>query len=258
MILAIIQARMSSTRLPGKVLLEVDEKPLLAILISRLSNSKYINKVIVATSDHDSDDIIEEFCKENNVNCFRGDLNDVLSRYYQCAKLLSPKHVIRITADCPLIDCEIVDQVVKMHLDSNADYTSNTIEPTFPDGLDTEVIRMEVLEYINTVARLPSQREHVTKYIIDNKAQFKICSYKDNLDHSDLRWTVDTIDDFQVIKTICCQFDHIEQIKYNQILNLYTQPDIYDQLSVNLKNKRNEGLKKSLEEDKIYMEKLNE
>ncbi|CCQ59832.1 cytidylyltransferase domain-containing protein [Crocosphaera watsonii] len=202
MLLAIIQARVSSSRLPGKVLKPILGKPMLALQIERIQRSHLIENLVIATSDNITDNSIEDLCKILNVECFRGSLEDVLDRFYQAAKPYSPDHVIRLTGDCPLCDPELIDKIIRYHLMGDFDYTSNTIDPTYPDGLDGEILRYNCLEKAWNSAQLDSQREHVTPFIYQNPELFKIGSYKNSIDLSYLRWTVDELVDFQLISQI--------------------------------------------------------
>lgn len=258
MTVAIIQARMGSTRLPNKVMMTLCKKPVLWHVVNRLTHSKTIDKIIVATSENKENYAIREFCSQNNILCYSGSENDVLDRYYKAAKEFGVKQsdlIIRITADCPLIDPEIVDKVVQTHKKEKADYTSNTIKPTFPDGLDCEVINFSVLHEIWKNAKLKSEREHVTLYIKNNQEDFKISSYENDIDLSSLRWTLDEEEDFKLIKNI---YDKL----YNDN-NFFITSDILDLLEkepelnkLNSKYQRNEGLLKSLAEEKnINLEK---
>ena len=149
MIVCIIQARTGSTRLPGKVLMKLDEKnTVLDYVINQLSFSKLIDKMIIATTNLEQDDVIEDIANRLKIQCFRGDSDDVLDRYYQCAIKFEADNILRITSDCPLIDPEIVDKVITMYLTKDYDYVSNTLKPTYPDGLDTEVFSVESLKKI--------------------------------------------------------------------------------------------------------------
>jgi spore coat polysaccharide biosynthesis protein SpsF len=201
-IVAIIQARMCSTRLPGKVMKDISGKPMLWHVIYRVKYSKLINKIVVATSTNKEDDIIENFCKENRILFYRGDEEDVLKRYYEAAKIYNGNKIVRITSDCPLIDPEIVDIVIKEHLKDGVDYTSNTIERTFPRGLDTEVFNFETLERANEMAKEKYQREHVTIFIYENPHLFKIKNVRNFKDLSHLRWTVDEEKDLIFVREI--------------------------------------------------------
>ena len=204
MIIAIIQARMGSTRLPGKVLMEVNDRPLLAYQLDRISKSKKLDKVIVATSTLERDNAIENFCKDYGVDCYRGSENDVMSRYYDCAKKYNSDIVVRMTADCPFIDPEIIDKVVQKFKDDNVDYCGNTVPPDtnrFPDGSDIEVFSMEVLEQANLEVKDELFREHVTfQFWQDDK--YISSQFTQNKDWSAYRITVDYPEDFEVVRYI--------------------------------------------------------
>lgn len=250
---AIIQARMGSSRLPGKVLMNLSGKSVLQHIINRLKQSKYINQIIVATSDNDENGAIFELCDSINISCFRGSEDDVLDRFYQTGKEFGfnlDDIVIRITADCPLIDYEIVDNTIKLHLDEKNDYTSNTMPCTFPDGLDCEVFNFSVL--INTWqnANLSSEREHVTLYIRNHPEIFKLGGLKNNVDYSYLRWTLDEQEDYILINEIYENlYDINEFFNMGDVLKLLeVRPELKD---INSFIERNEGLKKSLKNDKV-------
>ena len=172
--IAILQARVSSSRLPRKVLKILKGKPMLLHQIERVAQSKRIDQLYVATSNLAEDDEIEDLCNQNGINCFRGSLSDVLDRYYQLSSILQPSHIVRLTGDCPLIDHKIIDNVIDFHIKGNYDYTSNAQPPTFPDGMDVEVMRYGVLKQAWSDAKLKSQREHVTLYIYQKMKNIKI------------------------------------------------------------------------------------
>lgn len=202
MILAILQARMSSTRLPGKVAMDANGIPMLAYEIQRVLQSKKIDKLVVATSSNPEDHIIEEISRKNHVECFRGSLHNVLDRFYQCAKKFQASHIVRITGDCPIIDPSIIDAVIDLHLSSSADYTTNGIKRTFPDGLDTEVMTFESLRKAHSNAHLPSELEHVTPYIYTHPKDFNIQHYCNDVDYSHIRWTLDYPKDYELLREI--------------------------------------------------------
>lgn len=202
MILAILQARVSSIRLPGKVLMPILGVPMILLEIERIRRSKSIDKLIVATSVHRSDDSLANLCREHSINCFRGKLEDVLDRFYQAALQYGPEHVVRLTGDCPLIDPSVIDQVISFYMKNNYDYAGNAIEQTFPDGLDVEVLRFSCLKQVWEEAVLPSEREHVTPFIHKNPELFSIGHYRNSIDLSNLRWTVDEPLDFELITKI--------------------------------------------------------
>lgn len=204
MVIAIIQARMGSTRLPGKVLMEVNGKPLLAYQLDRALKSKKLDKVIVATSTLEKDDSIEKFCTDYNIDCFRGSENDVMSRYYECAKRYNPDAVVRMTADCPLIDPEIIDVVVQKYEDDNVEYCANTVPPEtskFPDGSDIEVFSMKALEKSNKSVQDEHRREHVTFQFWQDD-NYSSSQYMQEKDWSKYRITVDYPEDFEVVEFI--------------------------------------------------------
>ncbi len=258
MILAILQARMSSTRLPEKVLKPILGQPMLMRQLERVQRSQKIDKVIVATSMDKSDDPIAKLCQSLAITCFRGDLNDVLDRYYQAAKLYPADHIVRLTGDCPLSDPTIIDVVIMQHLAGNYDYTSNTLEPTYPDGLDVEVIRSSCLEKAWRKALLPSHREHVTPYIYSQPDEFKLCAVVSKVNLSHLRWTVDTQTDFDLVSKIYeALYEKNVKFGMSDILNFLKQhPDLE---TFNTEFQRNEGLQKSLLADQQFLkEKQNE
>lgn len=248
-ILAILQARFSSTRLPGKVLKPVLGKPMLALQIERVLQSRMIEKLVVATSTDTTDDAIETLCSQINIPCFRGSLDDVLDRFYQAALQWNPAHVVRLTGDCPVIDPDIIDSVIKFYLSGNYDYVSNTLQPTFPDGLDIEIFRFSVLEQAWKEATLPSQREHVTPYIYGLPERFHIANYGNDKDLSSFRWTVDEPEDFELIAGIYQELYPINPgFRMEDVFSLMQQkPELFQ---INKTFQRNEGMARSLEEDK--------
>ena len=252
-IYAIIQARMGSTRLPGKVLMNLSGKPVLEHVIDRLNQSNYINQIIVATSYEDGNEGIVDLCDLKKVFCFKGSEDDVLDRFYQACKNFNvglDDIVIRITADCPLIDYEIVDKTIKLHLDENNDYTSNTMPCTYPDGLDCEVFNFEVLDNAWKNANLSSEREHVTLYIRNHPEMFKLGGLTNDIDYSDLRWTLDEKEDYILINEIYENlYSSNEFFKMDEILQLLEdKPELND---INSFIMRNEGLEKSLKNDQV-------
>lgn len=217
----IIQARMGSTRLPGKVMKIVDEKnPSLYYTINQLKNSPNLNKIIVATTKLSEDDVIDDFCKNMGIECYRGNTNNVLERYYFCSKEYGFEGIVRITADCPLIDPEIVDNVVQVFKNGYFDYVSNVFPSTFPDGLDTEVFTFKALETAWKNAKLLSEKEHVTPYFKNNKKNFKIKNVTNSKDLSHLRFTLDYEEDLQLIIKIIKKIPH-KPILMNDIISLF-------------------------------------
>jgi glutamate-1-semialdehyde 2,1-aminomutase len=219
-VLAIIQARYNSTRFPGKVVKKIDNKTILEIIIRRLSKSKHISKIIVACSNNRNDKEIVTICKKLGVNYFIGSENDALDRFYHAAKKYKGINIVRITADCPLIDPKIVDDVISNFFLKNVDYSSNTNPPTFPDGLDVEVFKFSTLKEAYMNAKKSEEREHVTPFIINNK-KFKKFNLKHPIDYSSLRLTLDEKEDFVLIAKIIKYFKNNLNFNLKNILDLY-------------------------------------
>jgi len=198
-VLAVVQARVSSTRLPGKVLMPILGQPMLLRQIERVRRAATLDRIVVATSTEPGDDRIEHVCYDAGVEVFRGSLDDVLDRFYRAACAYGPEHVVRLTADCPLADPRVIDAVVALHLEGGYDYTSNVAPPTFPDGLDVEVMRLDVLEEAWREAKAPFHREHVTQYILAHPERFRLGLLVRERDLSGLRWTVDEPADFDFV-----------------------------------------------------------
>lgn len=251
MVIAVIQARLGSSRLPGKVLKEILGKPMLELMVDRLKQSRTIDKIIIATTDRPEDKKIVDFGKKIGIDVFRGSENDVLDRYFQAVKNLGAETIVRITGDCPLMDPEILDSVVGFYQKNKKefDYASNVRPPTFPDGMDVEVFSFEALEKVWHLAKLPSEREHVTAYIANHPEIFRIGNISSKKDLSDIRLTVDNEEDFILIKEIF-QLLYKDNKNFNlkDILNLFeSRPEL---LLINRHIERNEGYLKSLKKDK--------
>jgi spore coat polysaccharide biosynthesis protein SpsF len=249
MILAILQARTSSSRLPGKVLKSLLGEPMILRQIERLRRAKHLDALVVATSDHTSDDALAAVCANAGVKVHRGPLDDVLARFVgAAAPFKDAEWIVRLTGDCPLADPAIVDQVVAAALENRADYASNALEPTYPDGLDVEVIRRAALEAIAAEPRTVAEREHVTLALYRNADRFKIHPVKDAVDRSHLRWTVDEPRDFVLVETIYqALYPAKPDFDYADILALIARrPEL---ATFNTDFKRNEGLAKSLAKD---------
>lgn len=195
---------MTSTRLPGKVLKRVLEKTLLEILLERLRSSEQADQIIVATTTNVIDNSIVTLCREMKIPFFRGSEDDVLSRYYFAAKEFESDPVIRITSDCPIIDPKVVDQVIAYYKINypKYDYVANCLRRTYPRGMDTEIFSFHALENAFLEATAQPDREHVTPYIKRNTRQFRHANIRYHKDYSAHRWTVDTIEDFELIKLI--------------------------------------------------------
>jgi len=200
---AIVQARMGSSRLPGKVMIKICDRPVLGHVIDRLKSCSLLNRIIVATTSEKKDDLINDFCQTEEIDIFRGSENDVLSRYEQAANLFPSDSILRITADCPLLDPKLIDKLIKEFHKSDVDYLSNVVPPrTFPKGLDAELLKAKVLKKISNAAVSSNHKEHVTLYILENQKKFKIESHSQSNDYSNLRWTLDTSEDLIFIKKV--------------------------------------------------------
>lgn len=215
-VLAILQARMSSTRLPGKVLKPILGQPMLARHIERIRRAATIDGIVVATSTDASDDPIDRLCAQLSIACFRGSLNDVLDRFCKAAEHHPSKHVVRLTGDCPLADPSVIDAVVRFHLDGAYDYSSNTLHPTFPDGLDVEVCRAAVLAETGREADTAYEREHVTPFIYRRPERYRLGDFRRSPDLSALRWTVDNPEDFEFVRRV---YEALYPIKANFALD---------------------------------------
>lgn len=201
-VIAVLQARTGSSRLPGKVLRPLLGKPMLERQIERVRRARSISRLVVATSEGPEDDAINALCADLGVECFRGSLDDVLDRFYRAALPHRPSLVVRLTGDCPLSDPALIDRVVATQLSGGFDYVSNALNPSYPDGLDVEVMTYACLESAWREARLPSQREHVTPFIHSQPERFRIGEVRSETDLSGLRWTVDEPADFALVEQI--------------------------------------------------------
>ncbi|WP_058953760.1 cytidylyltransferase domain-containing protein [Clostridium tyrobutyricum] len=241
-IVCIVQARTGSTRLPGKVIKKICGKTVLEHDIDRLKRVKNIDKIIIATTTLEKDNAIVEEAKRMDVDYFRGSEEDVLSRYYYAAKENNGDVVVRITSDCPLIDSEVTEKIIQYYLYNNAkyDYVSNTIDRTYPRGLDTEVFSFKALEKAFNEAESLRDKEHVTPYIWDNPSIFRLAQYKNEIDYSNLRWTLDTKEDFELISKI---YGYLYKEKGNEfnledILNLYVGHPELREINENIEQKQ--------------------
>ena len=202
MVDAIIQARIRSTRLPGKVLKIVEGKPLIFYVIERLKKAKRVQNIILAIPDTKENDALEAYAKKNNILYFRGSENDVLSRFYFAAKKFGSKNILRVCGDRPLLDPDLIDFVINKYIECDADYISTRIKHTFPEGLTVEVFKSSALEEVFKNAKEPSQREHVTPYIYANAQKFNIASVENEENFSYMRWTIDEKKDVDFLKEV--------------------------------------------------------
>ncbi|MBW8308971.1 MAG: aminotransferase class III-fold pyridoxal phosphate-dependent enzyme [Candidatus Paracaedibacteraceae bacterium] len=244
---AIIQARMGSTRFPGKVLASLKGKVLLQHVVEKATQIPTIDEVIVATSTLEIDNPIYDWCHVNKVNCFRGDEADVLRRFYEAAKANKADIVVRITADCPLLDQNLAGQVLHLVGHCDADYASNILPATWPDGLDCEAFTFAALEQAYKEARRPSHREHVTPYIRNNQSQFKVMNLPASIPGlQSYRWTIDSPDDLNYIDQLL-SLSKDNPTTYDILETIKKHPEVKQPLYI-----RNEGFAKSLTEEEIY------
>jgi len=247
-ITAIIQARMTSTRLPAKILMEVMGRPLLSYLIEQLGHSRHLSDIIIATTTGTEDDPVSDLAKQEGLKVYRGSEHDVLERYYQAAREFGIGHIMRITADCPLMQPNICDWVADVYTNSRCDY-ARTGE-SFAEGVDCEVFRREALNKAWKEAKLTSEREHVTLYFRNHPEIFKIMTIDNESDDSRYRITVDEKEDFQVVQAILENLYRRSKpyIKIDDIKAfLDSHPEIY---SINAHIIRNEGIIKTLQDGK--------
>ena len=253
MIGCIIQARMGSTRLPGKPMLSVEnDKTILYFVIKQLQSCKLVDKIIVATTTLEDDKQIANFSKHLGVDSFRGSSDNVLDRYYQCAKEYSVSTIVRIPSDKPLIDPEIVDNVVSMFMNSSYDYITNFLpNPTFPSGTEVEVFSINALKKAWEKAKIPSEKEHVTPYFANHEDEFKITHIENSENLSHLRWAVDRIEDLKLVRKIASKIKK-RPILMKDIVELFSkEPELVE---INKNVNREEGSLKSLKEDQEFLQ----
>ncbi len=239
-ILAIVQARLGSKRLPNKVLKKIKGFTIIQILIERLRQSKLIDKIVVAVPENYENQFLADHIEKINCECFRGSENNVLDRFYKLALKLQPQTIVRITGDCPLVDPILVDQAISKYVEKKVDYLTNGLPPTFPDGLDIEVFSFEALKKCWLSAKTEFEKEHVTTYI-KNSNKFKIFNIENNINLSDLRWTLDEPEDYHVLKQVFNYFHPNIIFSWVEVYKLYNQNSKI--FNYNKKITRNEGEK---------------
>ncbi len=244
---AIIQARMGSSRLPGKVLLDIGGEPMLARVVERARRAHSLHEVVVATTLDEADDPVADFCAGRGYPCYRGSLHDVLDRYYHAALAFGADVIVRLTADCPLIDPQVIDETVYAFFGLTAgsedldtlqdqtltlsdipyDFAANRLPPpwgrTYPIGLDTEVCTLSGLETAWLEATLVHQREHVMPFFYDNPQRFRILHLNYPIDYGKLRWTVDTPQDLELVRQVYARFAGREDFSWIEVLALFQQ-----------------------------------
>lgn len=244
-VVALVQARMGSTRLPNKVMKPIDGKPMIELLLSRLSQAGEVDEIVVATSEDARNRTLIEHVKKLGYACELGSENDVLDRFVHAAKVHHADIVVRITADCPLTDPALVDEVIRRFKAAGVDYFSNVDPPTYPDGLSVEVCTFEALERASRETSKPHDREHVTPYLRES-GQFSTAGLEHHEDLAALRWTVDEQDDFVVVEKVFQHFHPRTDFTWGEVLDLQRQhPEFF---SANRHLVRNEGSTLSIAE----------
>ena len=251
MIGCIIQARMGSSRLPGKVMEKIDQNnTVLSYVIRQLKHSKFLDDIIVATTSLKRDKVIVDFLESEGIKYFCGDEENVLDRYYQCAKKFSMSEIVRIPSDKPLIDPDIVDKCIQIFLSKKYDYVTTFLEPSFPYGTEVEIFSFDALEKTWKNAKLPSEHENVTPYIYNNRDKFQIYNVKNSIDLSHLRWVVDRAEDLELVRQLVSKIDK-EPILMQDILEVFkSEPKL---IEINSNVKHDEGYKKSLKKDQDFI-----
>jgi spore coat polysaccharide biosynthesis protein SpsF len=219
-IIAIVQARMGSTRLPGKAMIELGGRTVLQRVTERLRHSSRLQDILVATTSNAADDVIVRECQRLGVSSFRGSEHDVLDRYYRAASEHRADSVVRITSDCPLIDPVLVDQAIRVFLEADADYLNNASPRTYPRGLDVEVMKMSALEKAWRVARQPHEREHVTPYLYEHPELFQLAALTGATDYSRYRWTLDTPNDLQMLTALYSKLGDRDDFSWEEIISI--------------------------------------
>ena len=219
--LVVLQARMSSTRLPGKVMAQINGHPMIYWEISRISKAKLVNKIIVAISDQSSDDILADYLNSIHQEYMRGSLDNVLSRYVKAEEIYNPSAIIRLTADCPLVMPELIDQYLEIFHKEDFEYLSNTIELSYPDGLDIEIIAPGIFKKLLEFSLSKEEKEHVTLGIYSRKDKFRTYNVSNKTNISQFRWTMDTSDDLAFVKSIYAHFESKEiNFTFEDVLKL--------------------------------------
>ena len=237
-VVAIIQARMGSTRLPGKVLLDLAGEPVLARVVNRTQRATTLDEIVIATTTESRDEAIVELCSSRGLAHVRGSEDDVLDRYYEAARKYDADIVVRITSDCPLIEPEIIDLVVQELLkDGSLDYVSNTLPPrTFPRGIDVEAMTFKTLKRAWQEDKNPAWREHVTPYIYRTPEKFRLKAVTNEKDLSHMRWTIDTWEDLEFVRRIYIHFGH-DQFSWHEVLDLLKEHPEWVEINKSVKQK---------------------
>lgn len=238
---AIVQGRMASSRLPDKILKDIDGKPMLAWVVDQASKARRIDQVVVATTTDESDDAVEAFCQARGIACYRGSLLDVLDRFYQAARLFHADTVVRFTADCPLLDPQLVDEVLNQFFNSGADFAANRLPPpftrTYPIGLDTEVASFAALERAWNEASAKHDREHVMPYLYEEEGRFKVVRVEYAQNYGWMRWTVDTAADLELIRAVASRLHGRPNFTWKDVLAIFEREPELTQINSNVQHR---------------------
>ena len=248
-ITVMIQARTGSSRLSGKVLSQIENKPMIWHVINRVKKIESVQQIALITTEKESDQVLLDIAKNEDIIGFAGDTTNVLNRHYQCALKISADPIIRITSDCPIIDPYLVEEMLQFFLTHNYDYVSNIHPATYPDGLDVEIFSFQTLEKTFLDAKLNSEKEHVTPYMEKHPELFNIFNFENNEDLSHIRLTVDQKEDLELIQNLYSVMSPKNDFGLNEINDIFSKnPELF---RINSKYRRNEGYLKSLKEDEI-------
>jgi spore coat polysaccharide biosynthesis protein SpsF len=238
---AIVQGRMASSRLPDKILKEINGKPMLAWVIDRASMAQRIDQVVVATTIDPSDDAVEAYCRDHQIACYRGSMHDVLDRFYQAAKQYQADVVVRFTADCPLLDPQLIDYVLAEFFKAGADFAANRLPPpftrTYPIGLDTEVATFAALERAWKEATAKHDREHVMPYLYEVDGRFKVVRVEYECDYGEMRWTVDTAEDLELIRQVALRLQDTPNFTWLDVLAVFQREPELAQINSNVQHR---------------------
>lgn len=230
-VVAIVQARMASTRYPGKVLADIEGEPLLVREVDRAQRAEFVDQLVVATTNEPEDEPIAELCRDRGYACYRGSALDVLDRFYQAATLHQADIVVRLTGDCPLIDPGLIDQTIAAFraAEPPVDFAANRLpdEKTFPVGTDTEVCTIAALERTWIEATQPHHREHVMPYLYEDPDRFRSLLVRSDTDYSHYRWTVDTEQDLELVRQVFAHFAGRDDFVWTEVVDLFeAQPEL--------------------------------
>ena len=244
--IVVLQARMSSNRLPGKVLKPINGQPMIYRQIQRVFRSTLVEDVIVATSVSSSDDELVEFLESEGIKVFRGSLDNVLSRFLEISKRINPTNIIRLTGDCPLVMPKLIDEMIVYFEEKLPDYLSNSLVPSFPDGLDVEILSIEAISRLESLSLSKMEFEHVTLGLYKRPDMFRVLNFSSPINRSNMRWTVDYPEDLDFVRSVYSHFKGRETtFEYQEVLEfLRSNPEVVSRISA---SRRNEALLKPKE-----------